>query len=159
MRKTLLALAVAAGLVGIGTTAQASTTTPKPPVVCKIDPVTHGCQSTVKGGTPVIKVPRHTLKHHRHAAIQRFSARAIPPVITYAVKANLWQHTAANSLTSTRIQIIPGGSSIRLDCYTVAESVNGDSVWYSTNWDGHQGYVAGYYVLTGHDPVSGLGHC
>lgn len=165
MRKTLIALAVAGALLGGASAANASTWTASggTPVVDPTPPI------TVTGLPPVIVNPPK--KHHHHkpkppvartVAVRHTSPASVtapPPVLTYAVKANLWQHTAANDATSTRIQLIPGGSQIVLTCWTTGTVESGDSVWYRTTWGDRTGYVAGFYVMTGQDPLRGLGHC
>lgn len=139
-----------------GTTAHADTT---PPItVTGGTPVITNPPITVKSGKPVVKAPKP--HKHRAVAIARTSPRAVlPPVLSYYVKANLWQHTAANDSATTRIQLIPGGSLVQITCWTTGTSESGDSVWYKVPFDGHGGYVSGFYVATGHDPASGVGHC
>ena len=58
---------------------------------------------------------------------------------------------------------VPGGRSVLVHCFydgPGAQSINGDNVWYWSTYGGHTGYIAGYYLNTGHDPNRGLaGNC
>lgn len=92
-------------------------------------------------------------------------AQATPPTnclsgcLLSTTNGNVWQHTAANSYTSTEIQVIPSGASVKIGCYVYGESVNGDTVWYWLYYGGHWGYVSGWFLNTGHDPSSATHHC
>ena len=58
------------------------------------------------------------------------------------------------------IEWVPGGKSVLVHCYyngPGAQSVNGDNVWYWSTYGGHTGYIAGYYLNTGHDPNTSFG--
>lgn len=71
---------------------------------------------------------------------------------------NTWQNTQPTG-SSTRVQLVPGGDYYAIRCYVSGQSVNGDAIWYWGRYNGLWGYVAGYYLATGHDPRSGTPHC
>jgi hypothetical protein len=47
---------------------------------------------------------------------------------------------------------------VTVNCFAVGGSVFGDSVWYHIVKP-LSGFVAGFYLDTGRDPVPGIGHC
>lgn len=54
------------------------------------------------------------------------------------------------------------GSVVYLYCYVTGDSVNGDKIWYdgaAADTQNGSGYIAGYFVNTGHDPHSGISKC
>jgi hypothetical protein len=65
------------------------------------------------------------------------------------------------------IVTLPYQSWFSLDCWTTGESIHGDNVWYRGIYTDYQngvpvaidGWVTGYYLATGHDPASPIGHC
>lgn len=160
MRKTLTALLTGAAIVLGASAAHAGTQPPIYTVHGGAPVLTHPI--TVKSGKPVLTTPKHHKKTVRAAAMRRTSpigVTPLPPVYSYLVKTNLWQHTSATDSVATRIQIIPGGTELVLNCWTTGPSVSGDSVWYQSTFNGHTGYSAGWYIQTGHDPVSSTTHC
>lgn len=50
------------------------------------------------------------------------------------------------------------GSRAGVNCYALGSSVSGDSVWYHLV-SPDIGYVAGFYLNTGHDPAAGIPQC
>jgi len=80
------------------------------------------------------------------------------------------QHTYQTIVTGLRVRNAPNtsakvaavlgasGSSVVVDCYTLGSAVFGDSAWYHLVAPS-TGYVAGYYLKTGHDPATGVPLC
>jgi hypothetical protein len=54
---------------------------------------------------------------------------------------------------------LPLGYTWIVQCYVTGSSVNGDTVWYYGSNGGLSGYVAGYWLNTGHDPNAGVARC
>ncbi len=67
------------------------------------------------------------------------------------------------SLSEPVMSRAPQGKWMALHCWTYGDVIHGDSVWYHITWvssfDGHSGYVAGYYMDTGPDPAPGIPRC
>jgi hypothetical protein len=61
---------------------------------------------------------------------------------------------AAATTDSAIVAIMPNlGTHVTLTCYRVGQSVSGDPYWYQATYDGARGYVAGFWVATGPDPL------
>jgi hypothetical protein len=45
------------------------------------------------------------------------------------------------------------GTRLTLTCYVAGESIGGDPYWYRATYAGQHGYVAGFWVATGPDPL------
>ncbi len=54
--------------------------------------------------------------------------------------------------------LTPRRTKVTLGCYTQAQAVHGDRIWYRVTAP-TAGYISGAYLATGHDPVGGLPHC
>ncbi|SDJ67216.1 hypothetical protein SAMN04487820_101189 [Actinopolyspora mzabensis] len=63
----------------------------------------------------------------------------------------------------TALSRAPEGKSMAIDCWSFGESIKGDNIWYYITWvssfDGHSGFVTGYYLNTGPDPAPGIPQC
>jgi len=55
--------------------------------------------------------------------------------------------------------VIPNGTWIELNCWEYGTPVNGDNIWYNTEYKGQTGMVAGYYMATGRDPNPNVYRC
>ena len=80
----------------------------------------------------------------------------------FTVKVNLNLRTCQwlnNPVCTPVLTVIPGGRSIYLNCWAPGTSVNGDNVWYNTQYAGKDGMVSGYYMATGHDPNPAVSRC
>ena len=51
------------------------------------------------------------------------------------------------------------GTNVTVTCYTDGSSVNGDKWWYMATVNGKHGYIAGYWLNTGHDPNTAVPFC
>lgn len=80
---------------------------------------------------------------------------------TYAT-VNVYGRTAP-STTASHVYLYQGGQIVYYTCWTTGTSVSGDDIWYLTRPNptdsADQGYVAGWYLETGHDPNPSVGHC
>lgn len=78
---------------------------------------------------------------------------------TYAVSA-VGVYT---SIGGTKIYTIPQGATVELSCWIQSDGSgpHGDDIFYYSRRPGYTwGIVAGYYLATGHDPISSvLGYC
>ena len=73
---------------------------------------------------------------------------------------NVYEHSSASTSTASREELIPGGTAVEIVCYTTGPSVGGDTVWYfESPKPNDTGFIAGYYLNTGHDPHPGVPHC
>jgi hypothetical protein len=72
---------------------------------------------------------------------------------------------AQSNTTSRILGTVPAGIGVVIYCYVTGASVNGDAIWYYGGGPEGEtslfvaGYLAGYYVNTGADPVAGATHC
>ncbi len=86
------------------------------------------------------------------------------------VQLNVALRTYRTSVTGLRVRNAPrasvpivsvlgaAGSRVWVNCYALGGSVSGDRVWYHVVAP-DTGYVAGYYLNTGHDPAAGIPQC
>ncbi len=77
--------------------------------------------------------------------------------------ANVNQRAQPNT-SSAIVTTVPAGFGVALECWTEGQNINGDNIWYMTDLEvadlpAPRGYIAGYYLDTGHDPIGGLVHC
>jgi hypothetical protein len=111
--------------------------------------------------------PRVLARHARRAAGVLAAAGALVLLqgATASADGVFQTETAVNLRSCTYVDscavedTIPKGASITISCWWPGTSVNGDSVWYETHWNGWLGYVSGYYVTTGHDPNPSIPQC
>ena len=66
--------------------------------------------------------------------------------------------TAPTTAATTIVRLGAAGSEVTVNCFVVGSPVFGDSVWYHITKP-LSGFVAGFYLDTGHDPAPGIRHC
>lgn len=74
---------------------------------------------------------------------------------------NVYERTGP-STSYPAIRMLQGGEIFYISCYKLGQSINGDPYWYYGKvnlTETVQGYVAGYYLTTGHDPSPYTGPC
>lgn len=75
---------------------------------------------------------------------------------------NVYGRTAPSTAAS-HVYLYQGGQVVYYTCWTTGTPVSGDDIWYLTrpnpSLPQYQGYVAGWYLTTGHDPNPSVGHC
>ena len=96
------------------------------------------------GRDPAPGVPACSGHRHRH--------------VYHSLASGLHVRTAPTTAATTIVRLGPAGSKVTVNCFAVGSSVFGDSVWYHIVKP-LSGFVAGFYLDTGRDPVPGIGHC
>jgi len=66
--------------------------------------------------------------------------------------------TAPRTTATTIVRLGPAGTKVAVNCFVVGKPVFGDSVWYHIVRPA-RGFVAGFYLDTGHDPAAGIRPC
>lgn len=83
---------------------------------------------------------------------------AAAPAGSYLTRGGHVRVFAAPSTHSATVQVLARGTRVRTTCYTRAQAVHGDRIWYRTNSPA-AGYVSGAYLATGRDPARGVPSC
>jgi hypothetical protein len=65
---------------------------------------------------------------------------------------------AATATSMKRAVLGAAGTEVRVACFAVGQSVNGDNVWYRITAP-RTGVVVGFYLNTGSDPALGIPRC
>jgi hypothetical protein len=92
-------------------------------------------------------------------AAQATAAQAPARTFVYQTLVDGLAVRAATSATSMKRAVLgAAGTKVRVRCYAVGQSVNGDNVWYRITAPS-TGVVVGFYLNTGSDPALGIPRC
>jgi hypothetical protein len=95
----------------------------------------------------------------RAAAAQATAAQAPARTFVYQTLVDGLAVRAAATATSMKRAVLgAAGSKVKVRCYAVGQSVNGDNVWYRITAP-RTGVVVGFYLDTGSDPALGVPRC
>jgi hypothetical protein len=60
---------------------------------------------------------------------------------------------------SKKVKVLPAArTAVTVSCYVSGQAIGGDRIWYRITAPA-AGYVAGFYLHTGHDPAKGITRC
>ena len=96
------------------------------------------------GRDPAAGVPACSRHRHRH--------------VFHTLAHGLRVRTAPRTTATTIVRLGPAGTKVAVNCFVVGKPVFGDSVWYHIVRPA-RGFVAGFYLDTGHDPAAGIRPC
>jgi len=78
---------------------------------------------------------------------------------TVGTNVNVRACSDANNSICKVVKVLKAkGTAVTAVCWIEGSDVNGDNIWYEIQSPVH-GSIAGYWVDSGHDPASGMGHC
>jgi hypothetical protein len=86
-------------------------------------------------------------------------AAAPPPRHVYPTKVAKLRVRTLPSTDSKVVKVLgAAGTKVTVDCYARGQAIGGDSIWYHIVAPA-KGFVAAYYVKSGHDPARGVLAC
>ena len=89
-------------------------------------------------------------------------AAPVPAASTWSFATNVIHVHVRNVPAVKRSKIVEtlgaAGTRVTVDCYVAGRPVFGDRIWYHTTVPA-KGYIAGFYLRSGHDPAARVPRC
>ena len=92
---------------------------------------------------------------HHHTAKTKLTVTTLHTRVAHAKIRSLANNTKHSTVRAT---LPRSGSNVKVTCYVIGASVNGDKTWYRTTSPTH-GYIAGHLLAIATEPATGVAMC